>query len=209
MFRRLSRWTARVALSPWGTVSKVLAPGIRIGWAIGEPSVVRRMALQKSDGGSCPFTQRVVTSVMRSNKLAEHIDVVTNRMRLHRDAMMDALGEFLPDAKVRRPEGGYFLLAELPQGVSGDIVAARAVDHGVEVGSGRLCFPQEDPGNFLALFLQLGRPADHPRRCSAAGQRLSRCCASRIVPMPRRSLTVACAGNLGAISDGYVENRPR
>ena len=132
-----------------GTVSKILAPGLRIGWAIAEPEIVRRMALQKSDGGSSPLTQRIVASAMRSNKLAEHVDVVTRQMRAHRDAMVDALAEHLPEANVRRPEGGYFLWAELPEGVSGDAVAAEAIQHGVEVGSGRLCFPNEDPGNFL------------------------------------------------------------
>lgn len=132
-----------------GTVSKILAPGLRIGWAIGAPEIVRRMALQKSDGGSCPFTQRLVIEAIRSNKLHEHIEIVTKTMRTHRDAMIDALAEFLPDAKVRRPQGGYFLWAELPKGVSGDALAAEAVSHGVEIGSGRLCFPVEDPGNFL------------------------------------------------------------
>lgn len=132
-----------------GTVSKILSPGLRIGWAIGEPEVVRRMALQKADGGSCPFTQRIVVSVMRSNKMQEHIDLVTNEMRLHRDAIVEALAEHLPDARIRRPEGGYFLWAELPEGVSGDEVAAKAVEHGVEIGTGRICFPEEDPGNFL------------------------------------------------------------
>ena len=141
-----------------GTVSKILAPGIRIGWAIGEPEIVRRMAMQKSDGGTCPFTQRIVASVMRSNKLHEHIDVVRERMRIHRDAMIEALAEFLPDATVRRPEGGYFLWAELPAGVSGDALAARAVEHGVEVGTGRLCFPEEDPGNFLRFSYSFVEP---------------------------------------------------
>ena len=141
-----------------GTVSKILAPGVRIGWAIGEPEIVRRMAMQKSDGGSCPFTQRIVVSVMRSHKLLEHIEVVREEMRIHRDAMIDALATYLPDVKVRRPEGGYFLWAELPEGVSGDVVAAKAVEYGVEVGSGRLCFPEEDPGNFLRFAYSLADP---------------------------------------------------
>lgn len=132
-----------------GTVSKILAPGLRIGWAIAPSEITRRMALQKSDGGSCPFTQRIVANVFRSNKLREHIDLVTTTMREHRDAMISALAEYLPEVRVRRPEGGYFLWAELPASVSGDAVAAKAVEHGVEVGSGRLCFPLEDPGNFL------------------------------------------------------------
>ncbi|WP_305985582.1 PLP-dependent aminotransferase family protein [Roseibium sp. MMSF_3544] len=132
-----------------GTVSKILAPGLRVGWAIGPNEIVRRMAMQKADGGSCPFTQRLVVDAIRSNKLAEHIDLVTDHMRVHRDTMIDALAEFLPDAQVRRPNGGYFLWAELPEGVSGDALAEKAVEHGVEIGSGRLCFPNEDPGNFI------------------------------------------------------------
>ena len=132
-----------------GTVSKVLAPGLRIGWAIGDTEIVRRMGMQKSDGGSCPFTQRIVLDAMRSNILHEHIDVVTRTMRDHCDAMVEALATHLPDAKVRKPEGGYFLWAELPEGLSGDAIAETAIGHGVEVGSGRLCFPVADPGNFL------------------------------------------------------------
>jgi len=92
-----------------GTVSKILAPGLRVGWAIAEPAIVRRMALQKSDGGTSPFAQRIVASLMRSNKLQLHIDEVATRMCQHRDAIVDALRQELPTAKVRRPEGGYFL----------------------------------------------------------------------------------------------------
>ncbi|MEM9027558.1 MAG: PLP-dependent aminotransferase family protein [Pseudomonadota bacterium] len=138
-----------------GTVSKILSPGLRVGWAIAEPEIIRRMALQKSDGGSSPFTQRIVTNVMRSNKLRAHIDTVTRHMHAHRDAMIAALRAELPDAKVRTPEGGYFLWAELPAHVSSDAVVQRAIAHGVEVGSGRLCFPEEDPGHFLRFSYSL------------------------------------------------------
>lgn len=141
-----------------GTVSKILSPGLRIGWAIGDPEVIRRMALQKSDGGSSPFTQRVVANVMRSNKLQSHIDTVTNAMRDHRDTMVAALKEHLPNANVRRTNGGYFLWVELPREMSGEALAARAIDHGVEVTSGRLCFPEDNPGNFLRLSFSLADP---------------------------------------------------
>ncbi len=155
-----------------GTVSKILAPGLRIGWAIAEPEIVRRMGLQKSDGGSCPFTQRIIVDAIRSNKLAEHIDLVTDHMREHRDAMVEALDEFLPEAKVDPPSGGYFLWAELPESNSGDYVASRAVEHGVEVGSGRLCFPNENPGNFLRFAYSLVPPEKNPRRHPSSGKSL-------------------------------------
>jgi len=53
---------------------------------VGEPEVVRRMAMQKSDGGSSPFNQRIVASLMRSNKMEEHIKEVSEHMRAHGDA---------------------------------------------------------------------------------------------------------------------------
>lgn len=134
-----------------GTVSKILAPGLRLGWAIGEPEIVRRMANQKADGGCNPMAQRIVVDLMRSNKMQHHIDELTAEMRVHRDAMIDAFAEYLPDAKIRPPNGGYFLWAELPEGVEAERVAELGVEHGVEVSTGRLCFAEEGPGNFLRM----------------------------------------------------------
>ena len=77
-----------------GTVSKILSPGLRIGWAIGDEEIIRRMAIQKSDGGTSPFNQRICNSLMRSNKLAEHIQELTNTMMVHRDEMIRSRGIF-------------------------------------------------------------------------------------------------------------------
>ena len=134
-----------------GTVSKILAPGLRVGWAIGEPGAMRRMALQKADGGCNPMAQRIVVDLMRSNKMHRHIDEVKAEMRVHRDAMIEAFAEHLPDAKIRTPDGGYFLWAELPDGVDAERVAELGIEHGVEVSTGRLCFAGDGPGNFLRM----------------------------------------------------------
>ncbi|MDA8031817.1 MAG: PLP-dependent aminotransferase family protein [Alphaproteobacteria bacterium] len=145
-----------------GTVSKILAPGLRVGWAIGAPEVVKRMSRQKADGGSNPFTQRMVTELMRGNKLSKHIADIAAQMRLHRDAMTESLREFLPDAGVRPPQGGYFLWATLPSGIDGDTLATAARKHGVEVSSGRLSYPNEYPRNRLRLAFSFVGP-DHIR----------------------------------------------
>ncbi len=134
-----------------GTVSKILAPGLRVGWALGEPEIIRRMAFQKADGGSNPFAQRIVVDLMRSNKMSRHIDEVRDQMRVHRDAMIGAFAEYLPEVTIRAPEGGYFLWAELPEGANAEAISELAVEHGVEVSTGRLCFPEAGPGNFLRL----------------------------------------------------------
>ena len=134
-----------------GTVSKILAPGLRVGWAIGPGEVIDRMAMQKADGGSNPFAQRIVAELMRGNEMARHVDELSAQMRLHRDAMVDAFAEFLPEADVRAPQGGYFLWTALPEGTDAEAVARIALDHGVEVSSGRLCFPNDVPGHHLRL----------------------------------------------------------
>jgi len=134
-----------------GTVSKILAPGLRVGWAVAAPEIVRRMALQKSDGGSSPFVQRIVHSLMRSNRLAEHIDEVAGHMRRHRDILTDALLAVIPGAEIRMPQGGYFLWLKLPEGVSAEAAAKAGIALGVEATPGRLCFPGDDPDRYLRL----------------------------------------------------------
>ena len=154
-----------------GTVSKILAPGLRVGWAIGAKEVVDRMAMQKADGGSSPFTQRVVADLMRGNKMAKHIDDLAAEMRRHRDAMVQSFAEFLPDAEIRVPQGGYFLWVTLPQDTDAEAVAALALRNGVEVNPGRLCFPNEVPGNHLRLafsFVEIEAIRDGVRRLGQA-----------------------------------------
>ena len=134
-----------------GTVSKILAPGLRVGWAIGPGEVVDRMAMQKADGGSSPFAQRIVAELMRGNEMARHIDELSAEMRRHRDAMVEAFEDFLPEAEVRVPGGGYFLWAALPEGTDAEAVARVALRHGAEVSSGRLCYPNDVPGHHIRL----------------------------------------------------------
>ncbi|MDE2791094.1 MAG: PLP-dependent aminotransferase family protein [Paracoccaceae bacterium] len=154
-----------------GTVSKTLAPGLRVGWAIGDAGVVRRMAMQKADGGSNTFAQRIVVQLMRSGRISHHIAELTERMRCHRDTMIAALAEFLPEASVRTPNGGYFLWVRLPKGANADQVVELGIRNGVEASSGRLSFPSEDPGNFLRLaysFAEEDQIRDGVRRLAAA-----------------------------------------
>ncbi len=134
-----------------GTVSKILAPGLRVGWAIGDAGIVRRMAMQKADGGSNAFAQRIVAQMMRSDRMMRHIDGMIHQMRIHRDAMIEAFAEHVPEARIRAPNGGYFLWAELPEGTDAERLVALGVEEGVEVSPGRLSFPNEDPGNFIRM----------------------------------------------------------
>ncbi|MCC7047016.1 MAG: PLP-dependent aminotransferase family protein [Alphaproteobacteria bacterium] len=141
-----------------GTVSKILAPGLRIGWVNAAPEIVRRMAAHKSDHGTCPLLQRIVVQLFQNGKVDHHIASLSKILRGHRDAMVKAIHRYLPGAKVRVPQGGYFLWVELPQDVDADELVKRAARAGVAIFSGNLSFAENAPGNFLRLAYSYSPP---------------------------------------------------
>ncbi len=159
-----------------GTVSKILAPGLRVGWAIGDPGIVRRMAMQKADGGSNAFAQRIVIQMMKTRKVDDHIIELIGQMRIHRDEMISAFDEFIPEARICTPHGGYFLWAEFPSGTNAEKLMELGIEEGVEVSSGRLSFPNDDPGHYIRLaysFVPVHEIKEGVARLGCAWQKLT------------------------------------
>lgn len=153
-----------------GTVSKILAPGLRVGWAIGDAEIIQRMAMHKADGGTNPFAQRIVAEMMGDGKVTTHIDALAAEMRRHRDVMTAALAEHCPAATTRIPQGGYFLWAALPEGSDAERLADLALAHGVQVSPGRLSFPEETPGHHIRLSYSFVGPAEIQNGVIALGK---------------------------------------
>jgi 2-aminoadipate transaminase len=130
-----------------GTFSKLMAPGLRVGWAAAAPEMIARMIQLKSDGGSCPLTQRVIVEFLAADRLAAHIALVQRTYRANRDGMVAALGRELPEATFTPPDGGYYLWLTLPSGIDGDAVAAAASAAGVTVLAGSRFFARTDAGH--------------------------------------------------------------
>lgn len=127
-----------------GTFSKLLAPGLRVGWAAGAPALVARMAQLKTDAGSCPLTQRVIVEFCTAGRLAEHTTRVQGTYRAHRDRMVAALRRTLPDVTFTVPHGGYYLWLTLPAAMDGDELARRAGEQGVAILAGSKFFARPD-----------------------------------------------------------------
>ena len=142
-----------------GTFSKMLAPGPRVGWVIAAPEIISRMSALKSDGGSCPLTQRIVFEAARSGRLQQHVEDLTQVMRSHRDAMYESLQRHLPDAKARKPEGGYFLWLRLPEHIDTERLYEIALGKGVKILPGKYAFAVESPpSNFARLAFSYENP---------------------------------------------------
>jgi GntR family transcriptional regulator/MocR family aminotransferase len=118
-----------------GSVSKTLAPAMRLGWMIVPPGLRAEVVTQKymSDLGNAALPQLVLAELMASGELERHLRRVRVRQRRRRDAMLEALREHLPDATVHGIAAGLHLLVTLPDGVDDAALAARASAAGVLV----------------------------------------------------------------------------
>ncbi len=122
-------------LAPVGTVirlgsfSKVLAPGLRLGWMLAAPEVVQRCTgcgMLDSGGGVNHFTAHVVAAFVRLGLLEEQLDRLRTSYRQRRDVLLDALARHLPEGcDWVRPGGGFFAWVRMPPGVdSGALLPA-------------------------------------------------------------------------------------
>ena len=99
-----------------GSFSKILAPGLRLGWLQAHPNIVKRFAtcgLLDSGGGMNPFTSAMVRSVIESGGLENNIGKLKHVYQNQVMAMDEALRLHLPDAVYKVPQGGYFFWVRL------------------------------------------------------------------------------------------------
>ncbi|HYU80023.1 MAG TPA: PLP-dependent aminotransferase family protein [Vicinamibacterales bacterium] len=137
-----------------GTFAKLVAPGLRIGWLSAAPEILTRVPQLKSDGGSCPLTQRIILEFCRAGHLSAHIDKVQKLYREHRDQMVAAVRRHIPEASFAVPHGGYYLWLRLPDAMDGDELARRAARANVTIIPGSKFFAGRrggPPKNFVRL----------------------------------------------------------
>jgi 2-aminoadipate transaminase len=129
-------WVIRVS-----TFSKILAPGVRMGWAYARPEVIERLSMFKTEGSSGPFLTRVVARYCAEGQLEAHIQELIALYRHKRDVMLDAIErEFLPGVTTLRPEGGFFIWCKLPAGMSATALLRASEAQGATFLPGTRCF---------------------------------------------------------------------
>ena len=134
-----------------GTFSKLMAPGLRIGWVAAKPEMIAKMAQLKTDAGSCPLTQRVILEFLTAGRLPAHIQRVQETYRSNRDHMVAAVEREMPGATFVMPHGGYYLWLTLPEGTNGDHVAACAAENGVAIIAGSRFYANPGPKHQIRL----------------------------------------------------------
>ena len=155
-----------------GSTSKTLAPGMRLGWLIPPARLAAGLVEAKyaSDLGSPALPQLVLARLIASGELQQHIRQVRKRQRARRDALLEALREHLPDARVQGVAAGLHLLITFPGRDAGDAELAEAIlDTGVLVHP--LSWHRQRPG---VPGIVLGYAAHPPGRLHEATRRIAR-----------------------------------
>jgi 2-aminoadipate transaminase len=117
-----------------GTFSKILSPGIRLGWVVAPPPVLEKINLGKQAADLCTSTlsQLMVQAYFEQSDWRDYVESLTELYRDRRDTMLDALAEFFPrEAEWTRPQGGMFIWATLPEFIDTTDLLARALRENV------------------------------------------------------------------------------
>jgi 2-aminoadipate transaminase len=132
-----------------GTFSKILSPGIRLGWAVAPPPIMEKIVLGKQAADLCTstLTQHFVREYFAEGRWREYIASLVEIYRGRRDTMVTALRDHFPtQATWTEPEGGLFIWATLPDYIDTSDLLAKALREDVAFVPGQAAYVDEGRG---------------------------------------------------------------
>ena len=141
-----------------GSFSKVLAPGLRLGYVVAPKAVYGKLlqAKQAADLHTPGYNQRLVAEVMKGGFLDRHVPSIRALYKQQCEAMLAALAKEMQglDVQWNRPDGGMFLWVRLPEGVSAIDLLPQAVERNVAFVPGAAFYAQDaDPRTIRLSFV--------------------------------------------------------
>ena len=137
-----------------GSFSKVLTPGIRLGYVVAPVALIRKLeqARQAADLHTAQLTQMVVHEVVKDGFLDGHIPQIRTLYAAQCQAMLDALAEFFPTSvRWTRPQGGMFIWVTLPAHIDSKALLDEAINHNVAFVPGAPFYANAPEHNTLRL----------------------------------------------------------
>ncbi|TCL39340.1 2-aminoadipate transaminase [Anaerospora hongkongensis] len=136
------------------TFSKVLTPGIRVGWLCAAPEILQKYIIfkQSTDLHTNTMAQRQVSKFMEMFDLKEHIEKIRKVYKTRRNLMLEAIkSEFPAGVTYTQPDGGLFLWVELPKELNARDLLIKCLEKQVAFVPGGAFFPNGGNENTLRL----------------------------------------------------------
>ena len=143
-------------------LSKTLAPGFRVGWALAPHAIREKLVLAAESAILSPssLNQMVISDYLDQADWRGQIDVVRDLYRERRDAMIDALEHYLPDLSWTVPNGGFYVWLTLGDGLDSKDMLPRAVKELVAYTPGTAVFADGSGRGHLRLAFCYPPPAE-------------------------------------------------
>lgn len=157
-----------------GTFSKILMPGLRIGFIAADGPIYDRLVFQKQifDLATSTLMQRALDVYVTIGRYQAHVHRSCQVYRRRRDAILAAIQQYLPsDTLVDPPKGGLFVWLEMPDGISTSQLLPLALEEGVVYAPGTRFFPDPARGD---RYLRLNFATQTPDEIQEGIRRLAR-----------------------------------
>ncbi|MBI2962246.1 MAG: PLP-dependent aminotransferase family protein [Deltaproteobacteria bacterium] len=142
--------------------TKLIAPGVRTGFMVGEPELIARLAKVAEDTYISPgyVAQGITYEWCRRGLLPPQVERLKKLYAPRLDACLGAIDRYMPDAVATRPDGGFFISLTLPEGTSTTAVRLEAARLGLNLADGLAFFPEGGGERFLRLPFCALSPAE-------------------------------------------------
>lgn len=133
------------------SLSKIFAPGVRLGYMVVRPPMLERVLARRHDAGPNTLASAITHAYLK-DRLWDHVAMANRALKTKRDAMVSALQlELGNECMVSLPPGGLFVWVVLPDDVDPQHLIGVALDHGVEVADGSAFHVTNDAGPCIRL----------------------------------------------------------
>jgi len=143
------------------TFSKILAPGIRLGWVVGPKPIIAKLNLMKQATDLCTpvITQVAVHEYLKRGYLWPHLEIIKASYAIKCQVMIDAVTKYFPtEVAVNPPEGGMFLWATAPEKIDVSVMFKEAIEKGVAYIMGSAFYPNGQGNNTMRLNFTMQTP---------------------------------------------------
>ncbi|MDD2960455.1 MAG: PLP-dependent aminotransferase family protein [Muribaculaceae bacterium] len=137
-----------------GSFSKIIGPGLRLGWMLVPPTIYRKCELIKQAFDACSpsYTQVLADKFLRSGVIYDYLAEIRVEYKKRAKEMIKQLEEYLPkEVKWVKPRGGFYIWLRLPEGVNSTEILKDAIEQGVVFVSGKTFDPEDNADNAIRV----------------------------------------------------------